>query len=207
MSRIEAIIFDCDGVLFDSHQANLAYYNRIFAHFDHPLVSDPGSDAAQICHTASSPVVLESLMGSQWVEDALTYAATIDYRDFVPLMVESDGLKPSLSRLAQIYPLAVATNRGSSMQDVLAHFELDHHFASVVTSRDVAEPKPAPDMLQLAARRLGAEVGACLFIGDSELDRRAAEAAKMPFIAYGDQVEAERRVSTHFELADLILRG
>ena len=62
MSRIEAVIFDCDGVMFESRQANLAYYNRILAEFSYPLVYAEQKDRALLCHTASSPEVLTNLL-------------------------------------------------------------------------------------------------------------------------------------------------
>lgn len=205
MNRIEAIIFDCDGVLFESHQANLAYYNRIFNHTGHPLISDPHSPQAHICHTASSPVVFETLLGSEHVEAALDFAATLDYREFIPLMIENVGLRAALSRLGAAYPLAVATNRGGSMRDILEHFALAHSFTAIVTSRDVNRPKPAPDMLHLAAQRLGVDTSSCLFVGDSELDVRAAMAADMAFVAFGGQLEAEAQFLSHADFADWIL--
>ena len=33
---IKAVIFDCDGVMFDTTAANSAYYNRILKHLDRP---------------------------------------------------------------------------------------------------------------------------------------------------------------------------
>jgi len=32
-SNISAVIFDCDGVMFDSRQANINFYNHILSHF------------------------------------------------------------------------------------------------------------------------------------------------------------------------------
>lgn len=205
MTNLEAIIFDCDGVLFDSHNANLAYYNRIFSHFGSPLVSDPLSPQAQICHTASTPVVLGSLLDPSDVKAALQFAQELDYREFIPLMTESAGLKVALKRLGSEMPLAVATNRGNSMQEVLGHFDLAQYFEVIVTSRDVEKPKPAPDMLLLAARQLGFMPQHCLFVGDSELDRLAAEDAVMPFVAYGENIDIKCKVSSHDDLAFMLL--
>ena len=72
MSKVEAIIFDCDGVMFESHQANLAFYNRILTEFNYPLVTVEQKDLAYLCHTASSPVVLiwrsrKSYSPEKWV--------------------------------------------------------------------------------------------------------------------------------------------
>ena len=203
--NLKAIIFDCDGVLFESHRANLAFYNRILSEFNYPLVIDPLSREAHLCHTASSPVVLATLMRCSDVEQALTFAQGIDYREFIPLMTESFGLKPALECLSEKFPLAVATNRGNSVQDVLVHFGLEGYFKVVVTCRDVENPKPAPDMLLLAAQRLAIAPVDCLFIGDSELDQLAAIGGSMPFIAFGESLKVTPRVNTHTELAALLL--
>ena len=48
ISRIDNLIklvaFDCDGVLFDSRQANIAFYNTILARFDQPPMSPEAED-------------------------------------------------------------------------------------------------------------------------------------------------------------------
>jgi HAD superfamily hydrolase (TIGR01509 family) len=207
MTDLKAIIFDCDGVLFQSHRANLAFYNKIFAEFDSPLILDPHSKEAHICHTASSPVVLTSLMQKDEVAAALRFSQTLDYREFIPLMAEDRDLKPALRKLAETFPLAVATNRGNSMQEVLEHFEIAQYFQVVVTSRDVEKPKPAPDMLLLAASRLGVSPCDCLFIGDSELDQMAALEGGVPFVSFGASLKAASSVQTHTELVKLLLEG
>jgi HAD superfamily hydrolase (TIGR01509 family) len=122
-------------------------------------------------------------------------------------MSESVGLKSALTRLSGQFVLAVATNRGNSMHEILEHFELARFFRQVVTSRDVEKPKPAPDMLLLAACKLKVSAQNCLFVGDSELDQQAAAAGKIPFVAYGDGLQSCPKVRTHFELASLLLGG
>ncbi len=187
MKEIEAIIYDCDGVLFESHAANLAYYNLILAAFGYPSVTAEQKEVAYLCHTASSPNVLAGLMDARDVPVALDFAAELDYRDFIPLMKPMPYLHQVLEVVANHYPLAIATNRGSSVVPILAHFGLEQFFSAVVTSRDVEKPKPAPDMLLLAARHLGYHPQACLFIGDSELDQAAAAAGSLPFVGYGER--------------------
>lgn len=194
MNKLEAIIYDCDGVLFESHSANLAYYNQIFAAFDYPAVSIEQRKAAHLCHTASSPQVLAGLMRAEDVPAALNFAAEIDYRQFIPLMKPMAQLHQVLEIVARHYPLAIATNRGTSVVPILEHFGLNQFFSVVVTSRDVKNPKPAPDMLLLAARRLGQQPQSCLFIGDSELDQAAAAAGDFHFVGYGERFVLEESV-------------
>lgn len=207
MKGICGIIYDCDGVLFESRQANLDYYNTVLAHLGEPVVTAAEQDRAHLCHTAASPRVFEVLLGAGRTPEALSYAATLDYRSFIPGMTPEPGMAEALATLAGRYPLAVATNRGKSMADILAHFGLSAYFSAVVTSRDVTFPKPHPEMLLLAAKRLGLGAEQLLFVGDSELDMEAARGAGIRFAAYGEGTTGEIRVSGHAELAILLMGG
>lgn len=200
MTRIEAVIFDCDGVIFDSHSANLAFYNKILERFNYPAVKAEEEDKVHLCHTATSTVVLKGLMADEHVSEALDYASKIDYREFIPYMIPEPHMTEVLHELAESYPLAVATNRGKSVVPVLEHFNLRDFFSVVVTSHDVERPKPAPDMLLLASEKLRVKAANCLFIGDSELDMQAARDAQIDFVGYGGNVAAAVTLDSHAEL-------
>ncbi len=60
MNRSSRYYFDCDGVLFESRRANLAYYNAILTHFDEPHVEESDQARAHLCHTAASPHVFSN---------------------------------------------------------------------------------------------------------------------------------------------------
>jgi len=201
---IRGVIFDCDGVLFASHQANLAYYNAVLGKFSRPPVTDSASPAAHLCHTAASPVVFAELLEGENQDEVLAYAATLDYRQFLHYMIPEPGMTAALNQMSQRLPLAVATNRGTSMEEILRHFDLSGYFSTVVTSQDVARPKPYPDMLEKVADRLGLAVSELLFVGDSELDQLAAQRAGIPFVAYKSKLPGCRRVEHYQELQALV---
>jgi len=207
MQGIKGIVFDCDGVLFESRDANLAYYNAVLAEFGEPPVLPHETERAHLCHTAVSPQVFATLLGAERGAAALATAATLDFRRFIPAMLPEPFLDETLATLAARFPLAVATNRGNSMHEILVHFDLAHYFQTVVTSRDVLRPKPHPDMIHLAARRLGLEEGELLFIGDSELDREAARGAGVTFVAYRNENIGEVSVASHRHLLRLLEGG
>jgi HAD superfamily hydrolase (TIGR01509 family) len=203
MKGVRGIIFDCDGVLFESRRANLAYYNAVLAQFDQPPVEDSDRERSHLCHTAASPEVFRQLLGPKRAVEALELAARLDYRQFIPLMEPEPGMQQALCRLAEIMPLAVATNRGVSMPAILEHFQLRQYFKVVVTSHDVPRPKPEPDMLHEASRRLEIDLSALLFVGDSELDQAAADAAGVAFAVYRGELEAVLQLGHHAELVEL----
>lgn len=207
MRGLKGIIYDCDGVLFESRQANLAYYNRVQEYFGELPVRPEEEDRAHLCHTAASPKVFEVLLGTERVAAALEFAATVDYRQFIPYMQPEPGMVDALATLARRLPLAVATNRGNSMTEILRHFGLCDYFSTVVTSRDVPRPKPHPDMLLLAAERLRRQPRELLFIGDSELDCEAAAAAGITFASYKGELGADIQVRHHADVVRLVLGG
>ena len=207
MPPVKGVIFDCDGVMFESRQANLAYYNDILAFFGEEPVTEADRERADLCHTAASPEVLLTLLGRERGEKALEYAQSIDYRKFIPFMTPEPHLYDVLSSLAEELPLAVATNRGSSMPEILVHFDLSEYFTTVITSRDVERPKPHPDMLLLAVERLGIPIENLLFVGDSVYDRAAAKSAGMPFVAYKSPLDGAERMDSHRQLLEYVLNG
>lgn len=207
MRGLKGIIYDCDGVLFESRQANLAYYNRVQEYFGELPVRPEEEDRAHLCHTAASPKVFEVLLGPERVAAALEFAATVDYRQFIPFMQPEPGMVDALATLSRRLPLAVATNRGNSMTEILRHFGLSDYFSTVVTSRDVPRPKSHPDMLLLAAGRLRRQPRELLFIGDSELDCEAAAAAGITFASYKGELGADIEVRHHADVVRLVLDG
>jgi HAD superfamily hydrolase (TIGR01509 family) len=204
---VKGVIFDCDGVMFESRRANLAYYNDILAFFGEEPVTEDDRERANLCHTAASPEVLSTLLGDERLDQALEFAAAIDYRKFIPYMTPEPGLYDVLDSLSARVPLAVATNRGYSMPEILEHFALSRFFTVVVTSRDVERPKPHPDMLLLAREKLGLAAENLLFVGDSIYDRAAAESAGIPFAAYKPTFAADSPVESHHHLMEFVLNG
>ncbi len=205
MKHVKGIIFDCDGVLFESQQANLAYYNAILKILGEPQVKVSDKAKSHLCHTAASPQVFAGLLGPERVNEAMDVAAVLDYRQFIPIMNPEPGLNKALRCLASRLPLAVATNRGFSMPQILAHFQLTDFFQAVVTSRDVARPKPHPDMLIEAANRLQLPPEELLFVGDSELDQAAAKSAGISFAVYRGDLDADLAIEHHQQLVEIFL--
>jgi len=205
MDNILGVVYDCDGVLFESRQANLAFYNTILQRFSAGSVPADDAQIAQLCHTASSPQVLKVLLGEERAVEALAYAMTLDYRDFVPFMFPEPGLSLALEKISQRFPVALATNRGGSAPELIKHFGLGEFFSTIVTSHDVPRPKPHPDMLLLVSERFGVTPERLVFVGDSDADYQAAKAAGMPFVAYKWLPPSGVSVNGHLELAELLV--
>jgi HAD superfamily hydrolase (TIGR01509 family) len=202
--RLRLVIFDCDGVLFDSWRANVAFYNAVLAAAGQPALDEEGK---RLCHTLSSPQLYAALFGHDpAVQRRVSeLAATVDYTPFFDLMVPAPDLEATLARLGRHCPLALATNRGRTVAGLVERFRLGAFFAARVGILDVASPKPAPDMLLRCLEHTGARREEAVFVGDTELDRLAAAAAGIAYVGVGAGSGARWIVEGVRELPGLLL--
>jgi len=203
IDRIVAVIFDCDGVMFNSSGANAAYYNRILAHFGLPVMV-PDQLSYVHMHTVDESIRF-LLTEDTLVRAAHRYRDRIGYRPFIKYMVMEPYLVECLESIRPQYKIAIATNRTDTMQRVLAENNLDRWFDIVVTALDVPLPKPHPHQLNAVLNHLKISPDQALFIGDSRLDEEAAKAAGIPFIAYKNALLSAHRHIDSFRCLESIL--
>lgn len=198
------VILDCDGVLFESFEANVAFYNAVLAAVGEPELNAEGRHHA---HRMATPQILKWLFGDdpEKLSRAMDAAYETDYTPFLSQLAPVPELVPTLRWLRDNYRTAMATNRGATIPELVSHFALDAHFDVVVGIRDVARPKPAPDMLLHCLDHLEVEPHAAVYVGDSPGDLTAAEAAGIEFIAVGRDVEHHTRIDELRALPDLLL--
>ena len=182
MDHIKVVAFDCDGGMFDTTKANMAYYNEILQHFGRPTLTP---DQFAYCHSHTADQSIAYLFNdAKSFREAQNYRKSMSYIPFLNYMILEPYLKPLLEKLRPKYKTAVATNRSNTMDRVLSEHGLEGYFDLVVSSSDVDRPKPYPDPLIKILEYFEIEASNALYVGDSELDEIAAKAAGVPFVAY-----------------------
>jgi len=182
VNNISAVIFDCDGVMFDSRQANTNFYNHILSHFSLPPMNK--KDAAFVhMHTAYESVK-RIFRGTRYTDQAQEYRVKVDYAPFIKDMVIEPGLKKLLEDLKPGFGLAIATNRSNTIDNVLERNGIKEYFDIVVSSLDVKNPKPHPEPLFKILNFFDIRPDEAFYIGDSSIDYETARAADVHFISY-----------------------
>lgn len=205
MPGYTTVIYDCDGVMFDSFEANLTFYDRIMAGFGLPMLDRGDAEQMRVLHTfANRDVLAHFFPDPVQFEMAIALASRIDYRDLVPHMRLEDGFTETLDILKPRVDLAICTNRSTSMDLVLQSFALTGYFGCVMTASRVTNPKPHPEPLLKVLEHYGIGPEQALFVGDSEVDRLAADAAGVPFVAYKADMPAVARIDHHREILHLL---
>jgi phosphoglycolate phosphatase len=177
-----AVIFDCDGVMFDSRRSNTNFYNHLLSHFGLPLLRD--EQVAYIHMATADESVRYIFRGTPFLEQALAYRFQMDYTPFIQDMVPEPGLRELLAWLKPTCGLAVATNRSNTIGKVLESYGLADTFDIVVCSLDVTSPKPHPESLFKILDFFSIRPDQALYVGDSTVDAETAKAASVQFVAY-----------------------
>jgi HAD superfamily hydrolase (TIGR01509 family) len=201
--EVKAIIFDCDGVMFDSSKANIAYYNAILDHFG----KDPmTADQFEYVHMHTVFAALHYLFDNETDRKAaLSYSATMNYEEFIQYMEMEPDLISLLEWLRPEMKTAVATNRSTTIGRVLTDHNIDRYFDIVVSALDVKNPKPAPDMLIKITEHFNISPKQALYVGDSMLDEDAAIAAGVPLVAYKNtSLSAEYHIDGLMEVREIL---
>jgi HAD superfamily hydrolase (TIGR01509 family) len=181
---IEAVVFDMDGVLIESEEiwdaVREAYVRERGGRYDddvqRAMMGMSSHEWSRYLHETAGVADEPEEINAEVVQRMLAA-----YREQLPLF---DGAVDAVRRLAEQYPLAVASSSNRPLIDtVLEVAGLRQYFRATVSSEEVARGKPAPDVYLEAARRLGAEPDRCAAIEDSHSGIRSAKSAGMRVVA------------------------
>lgn len=179
---IRGVIFDCDGVLVDSLQANLFYYNWFRSQFGLPPM-DPEEE--RFTHTRNVFDSIRRIIPEEKWEEAFALRDTFDYRQVLPHINPEPGIFPLISSLRDLgVKMAVNTSRTNTTDMLLSHLGMVGYFHPVVSTADVSRPKPHAEGVRLILDAWRLEPYEIAFIGDSSVDQATAGNAGVEFWSY-----------------------
>lgn len=178
---LKSIIFDCDGVLLDTLEANRHFYDAILARLGYACLTE---EDLKVVHAMTVLEAFDHVLSPVDAKKAPLVAAEIDCKVYYAKVRIPANLHDLLARLKTCYKLGIVTNRNARGVKMLEEFKLRDFFEVVITSSDVAVPKPSPEGLLKACELLGVQPAEALYVGDSPSDMQAAKAAGVPFVAY-----------------------
>ena len=173
---LRAVLFDFDGTLGDSYPAITASVNHVRSSHGLPPL---GLDEVKRHVGRGADYLLAHTVG---VGDPAANAAA--YRAHHPSVLHGGTrLLPGAAELLRLLHarglrLGVCSNKPVAFtRDLVAYLGVAPLLEAVLGPEDVDRPKPAPDMLLAALRRLGVAAGEALYVGDMSVDVQTARAA------------------------------
>ena len=202
---LKAVLFDIDGVLIDSLEANLKFFQDILGGAGYPRPTR--EEYAKVFHLPlidtlrhfSKPELEEEL---ERIHEQVT---TVPYAS--GLLTQPEDTQKTLEILSKTYALGVVSSRTRRGIDMYFAFsKTGTLFPVSIAYEDAVNHKPHPEPLLLAAKRLKVRPDECVYIGDTHTDMEAGKAAGMRTILFGEKAHplADKVISLFAGLPQLI---
>jgi phosphoglycolate phosphatase-like HAD superfamily hydrolase len=202
--RYKLIIFDLDGVILNSKEANRKYYNDVLNFFENRELT---SDELDYAHSQTVDNALNYLFKGdvEKINFARKKAKEIKYINYTKFLYFEDYVIKTLDNLNGKIQKAICTNRTDTMPILIEMYELKRWFDTFVTALDVSKPKPDPEGLLKITREKDVNISETIYVGDTIIDEKASKNAEIDFIAYKNrELEAKYYVEKFFEIEGIL---
>ncbi|NIM93991.1 MAG: HAD-IA family hydrolase [Anaerolineales bacterium] len=181
MNKIRASILDLDGVMIDSEPISLRAWQELLSPYGRSLTEDD----YQLLIGHDADTAARFIQGKMNV--GLTVEDIINQHEQLRMDIIKDEAEPIeglFDLLAAFHSRKLLTGVASNSRSTYVHYTLDtiglgETFNCVISSDQVDNGKPAPDLYLAAARCLEIEPAMCLAIEDSSVGLESALAAGM----------------------------
>ncbi|KRG42693.1 phosphoglycolate phosphatase [Stenotrophomonas pictorum JCM 9942] len=180
-----AVLFDLDGTLLDSAPDFVATANRMREARQMPPVAP---EQLRPVVSKGSRAMLE--VAFPQMAESERHALIPEFLDIYESLIGQyarlfDGIEPMLEALEQAGARwGIVTNKPEYLARLIVpQLGWEQRCAVLIGGDTLAERKPHPLPLQVAAQRIGMAVTSCVYVGDDERDIVAARAAGMPSVA------------------------
>ena len=181
---VKALLFDLDGTLLDSVDDLTVAINNTLSARSLPEISR--ADVALFIGKGAKVLVERALRKSMQREPEANFVDEV-LPEYLKQMQLAEGTRTKVlsyvpDALKQLYEagykMAVVTNKPAAIaRKLLSQYKLLEFFQTAIGAGDVSSVKPNPEMLLLAAKRMGVDIHECAMIGDSLNDSFAGKNA------------------------------
>ena len=169
----EAVLFDMDGVIIDTHTEVTRFWNRLA---ERSRITLTEADFVQYIYGRKAVHTLENLFPAMtpelWQQAMDDLAAEEAVQQYVAIPGVIELLR--LLKQAGIPTGLVTSAEPPKVHTVLSQLKLEDAFAAQVTAHDVDQGKPHPACYLLGAQRLGKLPQRCIVFEDSLSGAEAA---------------------------------
>ncbi len=182
-----AVLFDLDGTLADTAPDLAAAVNKMRS--DRGLAETPFEQLRPVA-SAGARGLIGVAFGMTPSDEGFAEMRTEFLDNYAARIAERthlfDGMQELLSAIeARGMSWGIVTNKPERFTLALVPLIGLSHAACVVSGDTTPHPKPHPEPLLEAARRIQLDAEACWYVGDDLRDIQAGKAAGMPTVAAG----------------------
>lgn len=182
MNKIKAVLFDMDGVIFDTEREYLKEWEVIFKKYGYKMkkeiyISVMGRGRKKVKEIFKEKFGKDLPIDKMYIEKDKMLKEAVE-NNKVPL---KEGALELLEFLKENgYKIALATSaKRERVKIQVRHAKIENIFDAIVCSEDITNSKPDPEIFLKAAEKVCVNPENCIVIEDSEAGIKAAFNAKM----------------------------
>jgi len=176
----KGIVFDLDGILFDTEPLHREAWNYALDEFGIDVTPEELMDWTGVPCQKISVELAKRWKGRYSSDEYFSVKETHFYRIISSRDSLFPGLAVKLEELASNLPMAIATsNTRENAELLLAKAGIDRYFSTLVCYEDVKNHKPHPEPYLKASRLIQVNGSDCIAIEDSPSGCSSARAAGM----------------------------
>lgn len=193
-TKIQGLIFDCDGTLADTMPLHFVAWRATLDQYNVPLNED------RFYSLAGQPTVhiVQLLLNEQGIEDDAQRISVEKEQAFLDVLDDVQPIEAIVSIAREYHgklPMGVGSgSRRDVVERILKRIKLDDIFDCVVGAEDTEKHKPEPDVFLEVARKLNVSPELCRVYEDADLGVEAAKRANMECFDVRD-VHTPRRIT------------
>ena len=183
---LKGLIFDCDGTLVDTMPAYYESWRRLCQNNDLSLTEEEFYGFAGV----PVPEIIAAVVEKSGKKGKLNEAKLLKEKaSYGHESLKKMG-QPAIECVVDIVkkyhgklPMAVASSGiRSHVMESLRCNNLEQYFDAIICGEDVSNPKPAPDIFLLAAKKIGVDPSKCRGFEDGDVGLQALKAAGMEVV-------------------------
>ena len=198
-NRLKAVIFDMDGVLFDTEKIYLDVWTKIFNKYGYKMTKEIYCKVIATGRENVKKVFKEEFGENLPIEEMYKEKDIALAKELEKKIPIKNGAYELLNYLRnKRYKLALATSASRErMEKQLRESNFITIFDEVVCRDDVTKTKPNPEIFIKAANKLNVRPEECIVIEDSAAGIEAAYKGNMKSIHVVDLIEADEKIKEY----------
>ena len=199
---IAAVIFDMDGVLFDTERLGLIFQTRACMEVGYPVTRSLLMKTLGVSMAAGREIMLEALGKDFPYEKMIDRWTELMYEDMDANSIpEKPGTRELLDvlRVKGIKTAVATSNNRSIAENYMRLSGLENQFDAVVCGDMVKRSKPDPDIYLTAAQMLGVRPENCMGVEDSPNGVKSIRAAGMISVMVPDLIPFTKELAPYVD--------
>jgi beta-phosphoglucomutase len=204
MKKIEACIFDLDGVIVDTAKYHFIAWRALAEELGFTFTVEDNERLKGVSRMQSLEILLE-IGGKQFTETeklAMAHKKNTLYVSYIEKMTPEEILPGVSEFLLELRNKGIKVALGSASKNspmILQQIHLSEMFDAIVDGNTISEAKPNPEVFLKGAERLRVEPDHCVVFEDAIAGIEAARNAHMYCVGIGE--------SETLGIADLVIPG